>query len=221
MAHDRLDLAETAKHLAQRMSEPREFDFIPLKRAALHLVKKPKKLHCDSEDKNTLTKITVFEDSDFAGDPVSRKKYSGIGGSDWESHSEIWICTSELDSRERARSEVYAVVKGSQVGLSLRSIYMNLGIPMKVETQSDKSPANSLTDRLGARPRTILIDTRYLWVRERVQDADLSIKKVPTAKKCATIANLRDWYSADNGSHTPLQDGWTSVESSRRRRCRT
>ena len=31
LAQDRLDLAETVKHLAQRMSEPREFDFIPLK----------------------------------------------------------------------------------------------------------------------------------------------------------------------------------------------
>ena len=29
LAQDRLDLAETAKHLAQRMSEPREFDFVP------------------------------------------------------------------------------------------------------------------------------------------------------------------------------------------------
>ena len=34
LAQDRSDLAETAKHLEQRMSETREFDFIPLKRAA-------------------------------------------------------------------------------------------------------------------------------------------------------------------------------------------
>ena len=42
LAQDRLDLAETAKHLAQRMSELREFDFVPLKRAARRLVRKPK-----------------------------------------------------------------------------------------------------------------------------------------------------------------------------------
>ena len=41
-AQDRLDLAETVKHLAQRRSEPREFDLIPLKRAARYLVGKPK-----------------------------------------------------------------------------------------------------------------------------------------------------------------------------------
>ena len=40
LAQDRLDLAETAEHLAQRMSKPREFDFAPLKRAARHLVEK-------------------------------------------------------------------------------------------------------------------------------------------------------------------------------------
>ena len=34
LSQDRLDLAETAKHLAQRMSELCEFDYVPLKRAA-------------------------------------------------------------------------------------------------------------------------------------------------------------------------------------------
>ena len=33
LAQDRLHLAETAKHLARIMSEPREFDFVTLKRA--------------------------------------------------------------------------------------------------------------------------------------------------------------------------------------------
>ena len=42
LAKDGLDLGETAKRLAQRMSEPREFDFFPLKRAARYLVGKPK-----------------------------------------------------------------------------------------------------------------------------------------------------------------------------------
>ena len=36
--HETLVFAETAKHLAQRMSELREFDFIPLTRAARYLL---------------------------------------------------------------------------------------------------------------------------------------------------------------------------------------
>ena len=58
---------------------------------------------------------------------------------------------------------------------------------MKIEMRSDGSTANSLTDRLGAGQRTKHIDTWYFWIRERVQDGDLSIKKVPTAKNCADV----------------------------------
>ena len=76
LAQDRLDLAETAKHLAQRMSEPRGFDFVPLKRAARHLVGKPKAALRFRRQK-FVDKITVFVDSDFAGDPVSRKSTTG------------------------------------------------------------------------------------------------------------------------------------------------
>ena len=70
------------------------------------------------------------------------------------------------------------MVKGAQVGLSLRSMYQYLGIPMQLEIQSDSSTANSLTDRMGAGQRTKHIDTRYFWIQERVQDGDLSTKPV-------------------------------------------
>ena len=58
---------------------------------------------------------------------------------------------------------------------------------MKIDLQSDSSTANSLTDRLGAGRRTKHIDTRYFWIQERVQDGDLSNKKVPTKKNCADV----------------------------------
>ena len=100
LAQDRLDLAETAKHLAQRMSE----HFVPLKRAARYLVGKPiaslrfrRQKHVD--------KITVFVDSDFAGDPVSRKSTTGLVA-EIGNHTEIWINASELDSIERWRGGV-------------------------------------------------------------------------------------------------------------------
>ena len=157
---DRLDLAETAKHLAQRMSEPREFDFVPLKRVARYLVGKPKAALRYRRQKH-VDKITVFVDSDFAGDPVSRKSTSRlvaqIGNHTVKSGSTLQSLTA-LSVEE---AEFYAVKEG-QVGLSLRSMYQDLGLPMKIEIQSDSSTANSLTDRLGAGKRTKHIDTRVL-----------------------------------------------------------
>ena len=186
LARDRYDLAETAKFLAQRMSEPREFDFIPLKRAARYLVGKPKAALRFRRQKH-VDKITVFVDSDFAGDPVSRKSTTGmvaqIGNHTVKSESTL----QSLTALSVGEAEFYAVVKGCQVGLSLRSMYQDLGITTKIEIQSEISTANSLSDRLGAGQRTKHIDTRYFWTQERVQDGDLSVKKVPTAKNCADV----------------------------------
>ena len=138
LAQDRLDLAETAKHLAQRMSELREFDFVQLKRAARYLVEKPKAALRFRRQKH-FDKIKVFVDSDFAGDPVSRKSTMGL--------------VAQIgDHTVKSGSTLLAVVKGGQVGLSLGSMYQDLGIPMRIETQCDSSTANSLTDRLGAGP---------------------------------------------------------------------
>ena len=124
---------------------------------------------------------------DLAGDPVSRISTTGlvahIGNNPVKSGSTL----QSLTALSAGEAEFYAVVKGGQVGLSLRSMYQDLGIPMKIETQSDSSTANSLTDRLGAGQRTKHIDTRYFWIQERVQDGDLSIKKVLTAKNCAAV----------------------------------
>ena len=64
LAQDRLDLAETAKHLAKRMSEPREFDFVSMRRAARYLVGKPKAALRFLRQKH-VDKITVFVDSDW------------------------------------------------------------------------------------------------------------------------------------------------------------
>ena len=115
------------------------------------------------------------------------KEHDGIGGADWCTQSEIWISTSELDSGERGRSRLQHSGEKVSSGLLLRSVHTNLGIQMKDEIQSDISMAHSLTDRLGAGPRTKHIDTRYYRVQEPIKDGHLSIKKVPTAKNGASV----------------------------------
>ena len=99
------------------MSELRELDFVPLKRAARYLVGKPiavlrfrRQEHAD--------KITVFVDIDFVGDPVSRKSTTGlvvqIANHTFKSGSTLQSFTGFESVGE---AEFYAVVKGGQVGL--------------------------------------------------------------------------------------------------------
>ena len=151
LTQDKLDLAETAKHLAQRMIEPREFDFVPLKRAARYLVGKSKAALRFRRQKH-VDKISL-RGLRLCGRPSLEEEHDGIGGSDRETHCEIWINASELDSIERWRS---GVLRGGEK----RSSWTIPEI-MKIEIQSDNSTANSLTDRLGPGQRTKHIDTRY------------------------------------------------------------
>ena len=123
-------------------------------------------------------------DSDFAGDPVSKKSTTGLVAQIGNHTVKSGLTLQSLTALSVGEAEFYAVVKGGQVGLSLRSIY--LGIPMKIEIQSDSSTANSSTDRLGTGQRTNS-DSRYFWIQEQVQDGDLSIKKVLAAKNCADV----------------------------------
>ena len=80
-------------------------DFIPLKRAARYLVGKPKAARRFRRHKH-VDKITVFVDSDFAGDPVSRKSTTGLVAQIGNHTVKIWINASELDSIKRWRSGV-------------------------------------------------------------------------------------------------------------------
>ena len=181
LAQDRLDLAEAAKNLAQRMSAPREFDLGPLKRVARYLRWRPRAAIRFRRQKFTKV-IVVLVDSDFAGDALSRKSTTGlvalVGGHLVKSSSTL----QSLIALSVGEAEFYAVVKGAAIGLSLRAIYSDYGMDMEVEIHSDSTTAGSLTDRLGAGPRTNHLDTRYLWVQERVQDKDLRVVKVHTSK---------------------------------------
>ena len=120
----------------------------------------------------------------FAGDP--EEECDGTGGPDWHTVKSGSTLQS-LTALTVGEAEFYAVVKEGPVGLALRSICQDLGIPMKIEIECDSSTAHSFTDRLGAGQRTKCIDTRYFWIQERVQDGDLSIKKVLTAENCADV----------------------------------
>ena len=91
---------------------------------------------------------------------------------------------------------------------------------MKIETQSDSSTANSVTDRLGAGQRTKHIDTRYFWIQERVQDRGPQYQGGAYSEELrrfwnetglcfrttTTLQVCRIGIPTDHGSRTPLQD---------------
>ena len=108
------------------------------------------------------------------------------------------------------------MVKGCHVGQSLRSVYHELGLQMKIEIQSDSSTANSLTEHDSERNTLTRgtsgcqnesktgtsVSRRCLWRRT----AEMLERCQSLLQYCNNIASLQDSYSTDHGSHTPLQD---------------
>ena len=111
------------------------------------------------------------------------------------------------------------MVKGGQVGLSLRSMGHDQGIPMKIEIQSDSSTANSLTDRWEQDSERNTL-TRGTSGYKNESKTETSVSRRCLQRRTAqmlersqsllqyynNIVSLQDWYSTDRGSHTPLQD---------------
>ena len=102
------------------MREPREFNFVPLKRAAEYLVAKPKAALRFQRQKHG-DRITVFVDSDFAGDPVSRTCTTGLVAQMGNHTVKSGSTLQSFTALSVGEAEFYAVVQGGQVGLSLRS----------------------------------------------------------------------------------------------------
>ena len=101
---DRLDLPDTTKQSAQRMSEPRQCDVLPLKCAAKYLVGNPTaaiRFHGrEHADQNHNLRGQRFRWRSL------KKEYDWIGSTTWYAHFEIWIHTSELDSTVCVRRRV-------------------------------------------------------------------------------------------------------------------
>ena len=128
-------------------------------------------------------KITVFVDSDFAGDLVSRKSTTGLVAQVGNHTVKSGSTLQSLTALSVGEAVFHAVVKGGQVELSLRSTYQDLGIPMKIEIQSGSSTANSLTDRLEQDiVRSTLTRNTSGYKNEFKMETS-----VPTAKNCADV----------------------------------
>ena len=163
------------------------FDFVTLKRAARYLVGKPKAALRFRRQEHVDT-ITVFVDSDFAGDPVSRMSTTRLVGQMGNPSVKSGSTLQSLIALSVGEAEFYALVKEGQVGLSFRSIYMDMGIPRRLKYKLTLLRQILRTDRLGAGPRTKQIDTRiFFGVQSEFKNGDISIKKVPTAMNCSDV----------------------------------
>ena len=74
-------------------------------------------------------------------------------------------------------SEWYAITKGSAAGLCLQSLMRDLGVGVDVVVRSDSSAARGFGSRQGL-GRMRHVQSRYLWVQERVKEGHLRLEPI-------------------------------------------
>ena len=89
-------------------------------------------------------------------------------------HSSTLQSTVSLSSGE---SEYYGIVKGSATGLSVQALAKDWDLELKLELKADSSAGIGTAQRQGL-GRLRHVQTRYLWVQERVRRGEVAVSKV-------------------------------------------
>ena len=181
LAQDRGDIAEAVKCLTRRMQTPCTEDEKALKRLCRYLIGRPRVV-IRFERQVLGDKFVVYCDSDHAGCLRTRRSISGTVVM-FGRH--CIKCSSGLQSTialSAGDAEYYAGVKGAGVGLQLQSLLADWGIPVRLILRTDRNSAIGTASRrgLGKLPH---VQTRYLWVQERV--AQKRLAPSTTAATCA------------------------------------
>ena len=125
-----------------------------------------------------MVRLRVQVDADHGGDAVTRKSTTGMVamyGMHVLKHSSNIQSTVALSTGE---SEYYALVKGGSVGLGLQSLCADLGLDLGVTIEGDSNAAKGTVNRVGL-GKARRIQTRYLWLQERVAEGHLKVHHVP------------------------------------------
>jgi hypothetical protein len=137
------------KELSRKMSKPDSGDIEKLKHLARYLLGTERAvIHHDYQ--LAPSEWTVWVDSDWAGCRVTRKSTSG-GLVMWRSHViRTWSTAQLVIAMSLGEAEYYSMVKGSLMGLGIKSIASDLSVVMQVvNVKTDASAAKSIASSKG------------------------------------------------------------------------
>ena len=141
----------------------------------------------DNSDRRgqTVKRLEVYTDSDWASDQVTRKSTSGAvimaGGMRLHAHSRRQASVA-LSSCE---AEVMAASEGIKEALLLQEVLVFVGLG-HYEIKMDSSAAHAFFHRRGV-GRMKHIDSRILWLQDLIAAGGVRLKKIPRTQNLADM----------------------------------
>ena len=97
-----------------------------------------------------------------------------------------WCNTQTTIALSSAEAELIAAVRGSSEGLAARSLVEDLGSACKVRVHVDSSAAIGICKRSGI-GKIRHLDTRLLWIQDKVRDGTIGIVKIAGTENPADL----------------------------------
>ncbi len=178
--HSRPDISNAVRELSKSMSGATEASFKELKRVIKFVLDtrmyelrvQPKLIGEDAQ-----WTMTVFSDSDWAGDKDNRISITGyiiflLGAAIlWKLRAQKSVSLSSTEAEYSALSEAAKEIK------CVVQILLSMGIPVQLTiiVRVDNMGAIFMTENASTSSRTKHVDTRYHFVREYVGDGFICI----------------------------------------------
>lgn len=191
MSSDRGDITFAVKELCRKMAQPDTEDMAALKRLGRYLKGHPRLvMHFPWQAPQPLTVLT---DSDWAGCPRTRRSTSGgvvMRGCHVIKHYSTTQATVALSSAE---AELISLVRGASEGLGIQSLLRDLGEECEINLMTDATAAMGICRRTGV-GKVRHLDTRLLWIQDKVRGGDIRLEKI------AGLENPADAFTKYLGS---------------------
>ena len=92
---------------------------------------------------------TVWTDTDFAGCRKTRKSTSGGVAMLGNHMIKSWCNTQSIVSLSSGEAEYHGIVKGSSIGLGIKSMLQDFGVNVHLVVKTDASAAKGMATRKG------------------------------------------------------------------------
>ena len=172
---DRPEVQFASKELCRWMSQPTELGLMGLKRLGRYFEGHRRLIF--EFPFQTAGKIEVYSDTDWAGCMKSCKSTSG-GCLMLGSHLlKSWSSTRGLVFLSSGDAEFYGVTKAAGIGLGFQSLLRDLGIDMALRVWTDSTATIGICGRRGL-GKLRHIDTRSLWLQQKLRDGGVELWKV-------------------------------------------
>ena len=195
---DRTDVKFTIKYLSQGLSSPTKEHQHHLKVLARYLVgREVAELRFEPSPKDLLEQnlVICYCDSDWAGNPVTRKSTSG-GLVQWCGMPVSSWCRGQATiAQSSAEAELYAGNTGLSESMFVKSLLQEIGKPIdiiKLRTDSNAFIGFSEKPGLGTMKH---IEIKQLVIQEAVRAGLLKLEKEPTATNKADL--MTKWLSPE------------------------